>query len=74
MHLVLNQLNGLFIQLDNLAVEQRKLEGTEAKGEARGKVEENIRVKIAKKMLTKNHSVSYISDLTGLFPEEILKL
>jgi hypothetical protein len=37
-------------------------------GEARGKVE------IAKKMLSKNHSVLEISDLTGLSSEEISKL
>jgi len=41
-------------------------------GEARGKAEEKI--EIAKKMLSKNHSISDISDLTGLSPEEISKL
>jgi len=41
-------------------------------GEARGKAEEKI--EIAKKMLLKNHSISDISDLTGLSPEEISKL
>ena len=31
-------------------------------------------IEIAKKMLSKNHSISDISDLTGLSPEEISKL
>ena len=38
------------------------------KGKAEGKVE------IAKKMLSKNHSISDISDLTGLSIAEIEKL
>ncbi|WPY01891.1 PD-(D/E)XK nuclease family transposase domain protein (plasmid) [Candidatus Trichorickettsia mobilis] len=43
---------------------------------AEGKAEENIRLKteIAKKMLSKNHSISDITDLTGLSLEEISKL
>ena len=31
-------------------------------------------IEIAKKMFSKNHSISDISDLTGLSPEEISKL
>jgi predicted transposase/invertase (TIGR01784 family) len=59
-------------RLDNQAVEQQKIEDAEA----RGKAEENTRVKneIAKRMLSKNHSISDISDLIGLSPEEISKL
>mgnify|MGYP000491093139 FL=1 len=48
-----------------------KAEG-KAEGRAEGKAEEKI--EIAKKMLAKNHSISDISDLTGLTSEEISKL
>ena len=58
--------------LDNLAVELQKLEDAEAKGKAEGKAEE--RIEIVKKMLSKNHSVTDISDLTGLSIQEIDKL
>ena len=54
--------------LDNLAVEQQKIEDSEVRGEAKGKIE------IAKKMLSQNYSVSDISNLTGLSPEKISKL
>jgi predicted transposase/invertase (TIGR01784 family) len=59
-------------RLDNLAVEQQKIEDAELRGEARGKAGEKI--EIAKKMLSKKHSVSDIADLTGLSFEEISKL
>jgi len=59
-------------ELDNLAVEQQKLEDAEARGtaigEARGKAE------IAKKMLDKNRSLEEIIELTGLTKEEIVAL
>jgi predicted transposase/invertase (TIGR01784 family) len=59
-----------------MMIEASTVKKAEEKAEARGKAEENIRVKIeiAKKMLSKNHSISEISDLTGLSSEEILKL
>ena len=59
-------------RLDNLAVEQQKIEDAEIRGEARG--EARGKVEIAKRMLSKNHSISDISDLTGLSAEEISKL
>ena len=49
-----------------------ELQASEARGIEKGKAEG--KAEIAKKMLSKNHSVSDISDLTGLSPEEILKL
>ena len=52
--------------------EQRGEIRGKAEGKAEGRVERNI--EIAKKMLSKNHSISDISDLTGLSPEEISKL
>ena len=55
--------------------EQGKHEGKAegiAEGKAKGIAERNI--EIAKKMLSKNHSISDISDLTGLSPQEITKL
>ena len=59
-----------------MMIEASTVKKAEEKAEARGKAEENIRVKIeiAKKMLSKNHSISDISDLTGLSSDEILKL
>lgn len=63
-----------------LRIEANTLKKYEQKGREEGrkegKAEENIRVKIeiAKKMLSKNHSISDISDLTGLSSEEISKL
>ena len=59
-----------------LRIEANTIKNYEQRGEARGKSEENIRVKIeiAKKMLSKNHSISDIPDLTGLSSEEISKL
>ena len=59
-----------------LRIEANTLKKYEQKGREDGKAEENIRVKIeiAKKMLSKNHSISDISDITGLSPEEISKL
>ena len=59
-------------RLDNLAVEQQKIEDAEIRGEARGIAKRDI--EIAKKMLSKNHSISDVSDLTGLSLEEISKL
>lgn len=51
-------------------------EKAEARGEARGKAEGKAegKIEIAKKMLSKNHSISDISDLTGLSQAEISKL
>lgn len=59
-------------RLDNLAVEQQKIEDAEVRGVEKGKAESKI--EIAKKMLSQNYSVSDISDLTGLSLEEISKL
>jgi predicted transposase/invertase (TIGR01784 family) len=55
-----------------LRIEANTIKNYEQRGEIRGRVERNI--EIAKKMLSKNHSISDISDLTGLSPEEISKL
>jgi predicted transposase/invertase (TIGR01784 family) len=59
-----------------LRIEANTLKKYEQKGKtegrAEGKAEEKI--EIAKKMLAKNHSISDISDLTGLSAEEISKL
>ena len=52
--------------------EQRGEIRGKAEGKAEGRVERNI--EIAKKMLSKNHSISDISDLIGLSPEDISKL
>jgi len=62
--------------LDNLAVEQQKIEDAEIRGEARGKAEgeHNKAIEIAKKMLSQNYSTSDIFALTGLSTEEIAKL
>ena len=49
-----------------------ELQASEARGIEKGKAEG--KAEIAKKMLSRNHSVSDISDLTGLSPEEISKL
>ena len=67
-------------RLDNLAVEQQKIEDAEIRGEARGEARGIARgiakrgIEIARKMLSKNHSISDIVDLTGLSSEEISKL
>ena len=50
------------------AAEARGIQIGESRGEAKGKIE------IAKKMLSKKHSISDIADLTGLSFEEIAKL
>ena len=52
--------------------EASALKKHEQKGREKGKIERNI--EIARKMLAKNHSLSDISDLTDLSPEEISKL
>ena len=59
-----------------LRIEANTIRNYEQKGEIRGRAEgENKKaIEIAKKMLSKNHSISDISDLTGLSPEEISKL
>jgi len=49
-----------------------ELQAAEARGEARG--ENKKAITIAKKMLSKKHSISDIADLTGLSSEEIAKL
>ncbi|OZG31507.1 MULTISPECIES: Rpn family recombination-promoting nuclease/putative transposase [Rickettsieae] len=67
-------------RLDNLAVEQQKIEDAEARGEARGeakgkaegKAEE--KVELAKKMLKEGYPIEGISKLTGLTLEKIKKL
>ena len=63
-------------RLDNLAVEQQKIEDAEIRGEARevARGEAKRGIEIARKMLSKNHSISDIVDLTGLSSEEISKL
>ena len=55
-----------------LRIEANTIKNYEQRCEIIGRVERNI--EIAKKMLSKNHSISDISDLTGLSPEEISKL
>jgi len=59
-----------------LRIEANTIKNYEQRGEIRGRAEgENKKaIEIAKKMLSKNHSISDISDLTGLSPEEISKL
>ena len=63
-----------------LRIEANTIKNYEQRGEIRGREEgkaegENKKaIEIAKKMLSKNHSISDISDLTGLSPEEISKL
>ena len=63
-----------------LRIEANTIRNYEQRGEIRGREEgkaegENKKaIEIAKKMLSKNHSISDISDLTGLSPEEISKL
>jgi predicted transposase/invertase (TIGR01784 family) len=59
-----------------LRIEANTIRNYEQRGEIRGRAEgENKKaIEIAKKMLSKNHSISDISDLIGLSPEEILKL
>lgn len=58
--------------LDNLAVEQQKIEDAEARGEAKGKAERDI--EIATKMLSKGNNIEEIIDLTGLSEQEISNL
>ena len=55
-----------------MMIEASTVKKAEEKAEARG--ENKKAIEIAKKMLSKNHSISDISDLTGLSPEEISKL
>jgi predicted transposase/invertase (TIGR01784 family) len=55
-------------RLDNLAVEQQKIEDAEARGEARGKIE------VARNLLKAGVSPEVISSSTGLSIEEIRKL
>ena len=59
-----------------LRIEANTIRNYEQRGEIRGKAEGRVErnIEIAKKMLSKNHSISDISDLTGLSPEEISKL
>jgi len=59
-----------------LRIEANTIRNYEQRGEIRGRAEgENKKaIEIAKKMLSKNHSISDIYDLTGLSPEEISKL
>ena len=59
-----------------LRIEANTIRNYEQRGEIRGRAEgENKKaIEIAKKMLSKNHSISDISDLIGLSPEEISKL
>ncbi|MCC8372025.1 MAG: Rpn family recombination-promoting nuclease/putative transposase [Rickettsia endosymbiont of Pseudomimeciton antennatum] len=59
-------------RLDNLAVEQQKIENAEARGKAEG-IKENA-IAIAKKMLKEGYPMETISKLTGLTIEEIEKL
>ena len=76
------QLNKTY--MDNLAVEQQKIEDAEARGEARGEVRGEARgeikgrseekVEIARKMLSQNYPIADISKLTALSIEEISKL
>jgi predicted transposase/invertase (TIGR01784 family) len=58
--------------LDNLAVEQQKIEDAEARGEARGKAERNI--EIALNLLKQGLSDSLISSATDLSIDKILKI
>jgi predicted transposase/invertase (TIGR01784 family) len=55
-----------------LRIEANTIRNYEQRGEIRGR--EEGKVEIAKKMLSKNYSISDISDLIGLSPEEISKL
>ena len=59
-----------------LRIEANTIRNYEQRGEIRGKAEGRVErnIEIAKKMLSKNHSISYIADLSGLSPEEISKL
>ena len=59
-----------------LRIEANTIRNYEQRGEIRGKAEGRVErnIEIAKKMLSKNHSISDISDLIGLSPEEISKL
>jgi predicted transposase/invertase (TIGR01784 family) len=58
------------VELDNIAVEQQKLEDAKAEGEARG--EARGKIAIAKKMLLKGNSLDEVIEMTGLSEEEIL--
>jgi predicted transposase/invertase (TIGR01784 family) len=62
--------------LDNLAVEQQKIEDAEARGKAEGKAEgENKKaMEIAKNLLSQNIDINIISAATGLTHEQINNL
>ena len=60
-----------WLRVETNSLKKMRAEGR-AEGKAEGRVERNI--EIAKKMLSKNHSISDISDLTGLTSGEISKL
>ncbi|MEM6338296.1 MAG: Rpn family recombination-promoting nuclease/putative transposase [Pseudomonadota bacterium] len=57
---------------DNIAAFNYQLDKAKAEGKAEGKLERDI--EIAKKMLSKNHSISDIEDMTGLTISDIEKL
>ena len=59
-------------RLDNLAVEQQKIEDAEVRGEARGKAERDI--EIAKAMLKDGDAIEKIAKITGLSTAKIVKL
>ena len=59
-------------KLDNLAVEQQKLEDAEAKGKIEGKAEGKI--EIARKMLADNLPLETISKYSGLSIDEIIEI
>ena len=67
------------VRLDNLAVEQQKLEDAEAKGEAKGRAEGEAKGKaegkleIAKMMIAKGFDEKSILEITGLTIEEVKK-
>ena len=64
-----------WLRVETNSLKKMRAEG-KTEGLAEGKAEENIRLKteIAKKMASKNHSISDITDLTGLSLEKISKL
>ena len=59
-----------------MMIEASTVKKAEEKAEARGKAEENIRVKIeiAKNLLSQNIDINTISTATGLSVKEIIKL
>jgi len=67
------------VRMDNLAVEQQKLEDAEAKGKTEGlaegevKGEKNKATSIAKKMLLRGSLIEEVMEITGLSREEIEK-